>query len=97
MASIQIVATSITSDDMPKMTCIRSWSRQVFSVAGMARLLASAATPNLSAAHASSDWPRQKFKKYSGIAIMYFKLNDQRSTILIGSAIMNSSRLVSTM
>jgi hypothetical protein len=37
LASIQIVPPSITSDDTPKMTCMRAWSRQVFSVAGIDR------------------------------------------------------------
>ena len=39
----------------------------------------------------------QKFKKYSGMLTMYFRFTVQRSTILNGSDIMNSSRFAITM
>jgi hypothetical protein len=39
----------------------------------------------------------QKFKKYSGIVIKYFKLKIHRRTILMGSDSMNKSRFAITM
>ena len=38
----------------------------------------------------------QKFRKYSGMATMYFKSTDQRRTILIGSAAIQRNRFAST-
>src|ERR1043166_4223205 len=38
----------------------------------------------------------QILKKYSGIPTMYFRLNNHRSTILIGSAVMQSSKNIMT-
>src|SRR6202011_4167920 len=39
----------------------------------------------------------QMLKKYSGMNTMYFRLNDQRSTILMGSAAMNWISVISIM
>src|SRR5438093_7734720 len=38
----------------------------------------------------------QMLKKYSGIPMMYFRLNNHRSTILIGSAAMHSNKNIMT-
>src|SRR5438552_11185316 len=38
----------------------------------------------------------QILKKYSGIPTMYFRLNNHRSTILMGSAVIQSSKNIMT-
>ena len=73
-----------------KTTCTFLTSRKFDSVAGIASETPTrvAWQPGLS---------RQILKNHSGMAMMYFRLNIQRSTILIGRAAMNSSRLAITM
>jgi hypothetical protein len=102
-----MVVNNIARLATPNTTCMRFKLRQVDSVAGMLEdqesgvsLKSAIASP----VHPFSRRPKgprlrfsaktigQKFKKYSGIAMMYFKFTVHRSTILIGSVIINSSK-----
>lgn len=79
-----------------KTTCTVFRLRKYLSVAGMnEKTLQLRAIGR--AAGVSRLVPVHTLKNHSGMAMMYFKLNDQRSTILMGSAAINSTRFENTM